>query len=437
LNFHFGSMSRCLLVNPWIFDFAAYDFGAKPVGLLRIAGHLRSRGHEVALIDCLAGCAERRDSHGFSKIRKEEIEKPHTLRKIGRPYYRYGIPPSAFIASLHEAGDIDEIYVTSGMTYWYPGVQLAVELLREVFGGTKILLGGIYATLCYEHACAKSGATEVVRGDYPGNRCFAEEGFYPAYDLLGDRGILPLQLTRGCPFNCSYCASRLLTPRFEMKDPGNLFEELLYYHREFGTRTFVFYDDALAYCSDAGLKRFLNMVIDSGVDCTFYTPNGLHARFIDEELAVLLHRAQFKAPRISLETSRCEVQQATGGKVSTGELTTAVEHLKNAGFAKEDIGVYLMMGAEWTDMQKTTEDVAFINSVGAMAILASYSLIPGTQDYNELVERGTIEENMDPLWHNNTIFGELLTESYIEKVRGVRRRTAALNKQKEKESTVL
>ena len=71
-----------------------------------------------------------------------------------------------------------------------------------------------------------------------------------------------------------------------------------------------------------------------------------------------------------------------------------------------------------------------------MAILASYSLIPGTQDYNELVERGTVGENMDPLWHNNTIFGELLTESYIEKVRGVRRRTAALNKQKEKETTV-
>ncbi len=42
-----------LLINPWICDFAAYDFWIKPIGLLYIAGLLRQDGYNVELIDCL------------------------------------------------------------------------------------------------------------------------------------------------------------------------------------------------------------------------------------------------------------------------------------------------------------------------------------------------------------------------------------------------
>ena len=42
-----------LLVNPWIYDFAAYDLWSKPLGLLYLAGFLRHCGFEIHLIDCL------------------------------------------------------------------------------------------------------------------------------------------------------------------------------------------------------------------------------------------------------------------------------------------------------------------------------------------------------------------------------------------------
>ena len=42
-----------LLVNPWIHDFAAYDFWAKPMGLLTVASLLRHHGVRVSYIDCL------------------------------------------------------------------------------------------------------------------------------------------------------------------------------------------------------------------------------------------------------------------------------------------------------------------------------------------------------------------------------------------------
>ena len=43
-----------LFVNPWIFDFAAYDFWLAPLGLLRAAGLVRERtGARIHWIDCL------------------------------------------------------------------------------------------------------------------------------------------------------------------------------------------------------------------------------------------------------------------------------------------------------------------------------------------------------------------------------------------------
>jgi radical SAM superfamily enzyme YgiQ (UPF0313 family) len=220
----------------------------------------------------------------------------------------------------------------------------------------------------------------------------------------------------------------MLNTRFEMKDPVNLFEEVMHYNRVFRTKSFVFYDDALTYKNSEGIKRFLRLIIASGMQFTFHTPNGLHARFIDEELAELFKKANFTDLRISLETSDEGIQQFTGGKVNNNDLKLALRNLKEAGFAKKDLGVYILMGASYIDMENTMNDIIFINSMGAKAILASYSPIPGTQDYKGLVKNKIIKEDIDPLWHNKTIFPELLMPAYIHKAREIRRFTSNLNK---------
>jgi hypothetical protein len=47
------SSPHILLINPWITDFAAYNFWIKPLGLLHIASLLRENGFRVTLIDCI------------------------------------------------------------------------------------------------------------------------------------------------------------------------------------------------------------------------------------------------------------------------------------------------------------------------------------------------------------------------------------------------
>jgi len=422
-------MKKILFVNPWIYDFAVYDFGIKPLGLLRIAEYLRRQGKDVHLIDCLEGCQRSVNKYGFSKIRKEKIEKPEIIKKIERPYFKYGISVPEFITKLETLDNVEKVYISSGMTYWYPGVFLAIKIIKKIHKKAEVILGGLYATLCHNHASRNSEADIVWKGHFLKKSYFNEKNFFPAYDLLKNRSILPVELTRGCPYQCSYCASRILNPRFNMKDPVSLFEEVMYYYSTFGTKSFVFYDDALTYNSQKGIKKFLRLIDAAKCNFRFHTPNGLHAKFIDDELAHLMKKTNFKDLRLSLETTDENIQEFTGGKVHNNDIKKALRNLKEAGFEKSDLGVYLLVGAPWLNIEKTKIDIKFLNSLGAKAILASYSPIPGTHDYEILVKNGIIKSNLDPLWHNKTIFSELLTVSYIEKVRVLRRFASKLNKE--------
>ncbi len=50
---------KVLLLNPWIYDFAAYDLWLKPFGLLRVGALLREWGWEEEEISFRLACRNR------------------------------------------------------------------------------------------------------------------------------------------------------------------------------------------------------------------------------------------------------------------------------------------------------------------------------------------------------------------------------------------
>ena len=95
-----------LLVNPWIHDFAAYDFWAKPMGLLVIASLLRRHGFTISYVDCLdrfhprAPRSRPEVRYGRGPYQKARIAKPAGLDDVPRHFSRYGIKPEWFRADL-------------------------------------------------------------------------------------------------------------------------------------------------------------------------------------------------------------------------------------------------------------------------------------------------------------------------------------------------
>lgn len=60
-----SSVPHILLVNPWIHDFAAYDFWAAPLGLFTLGGILRDHGARVSFIDCWIDSTPCKQNHPF------------------------------------------------------------------------------------------------------------------------------------------------------------------------------------------------------------------------------------------------------------------------------------------------------------------------------------------------------------------------------------
>jgi hypothetical protein len=149
---------RILLVNPPIYDFSAYDFWLKPYGLLRAAGFLREQAN-FQLFDFLDRLHPkvptqkyRADSSGRGEFYSEPVAKPKIFANVPRHYRRFGRPRLEFQKFVAREGPFDYALVQTGMTYWYLGLREVIEDLRAVSPATKIILGGVYATLCALHA---------------------------------------------------------------------------------------------------------------------------------------------------------------------------------------------------------------------------------------------------------------------------------------------
>lgn len=422
-----SDIPHILLINPWIHDFAAYDFWAKPMGLMSLASILRCHGFNISYIDCLdrfhpqASPTDPYTRFGRGPYLKTRIPKPSGLADIPRNFSRYGIRKAWFKKDLHSIEPPDLVLMTSMMTYWYPGVQETIAEVREVFPEVTIVLGGIYASLCYKHAVSHSGADRVETGmgeeyilekvgeytDLSVSSEFDPEDLdtypYPALDLQGKVPYVPLVTSKGCPFSCKYCASHFLNPERMMRSPESVVEEIKYWHGRFGVEDFVFYDDALLVDEEKHAIPIFEEIINSGLNIRFHTPNAVHIREISEQTAQLMFRAGFTTLRLGLETAAFDARQELDKKVTAEEFKRAATCLKAAGFDRHMIGAYLLAGLPGQDMTSIEDSIKIVRQNSVTPILAYYTPIPHTALWRKAVASSRYDMESDPVFTNNAI----------------------------------
>jgi radical SAM superfamily enzyme YgiQ (UPF0313 family) len=437
---------NCLLINPWIYDFAAYDLWIQPIGLLKLSSVLKQKNHNVSFLNCLDRYDKellallnkkkpKSNKYNCGKFYKHEISKPEKLKHIPRKYYRYGLPYEIVLKKLEKIKKEnypDVIFITSGMTYWYPAIIDIVTLCREYFGITPIVLGGIYPYLMEQHIKENIDVdflfTNQNNFSIKDIDLSSKEILFAEQDrkLLSNNNVYVLQTSFGCPFNCSYCASKKICKSFFQKSPEKVFNEIYFSIKKYGVTDFVFYDDALLVNKDTHIKLILQKCLKEKINVNFHTPNGLHAKFIDTEVAELMYKCNFKTIRLSLETSSSALQKQTGNKVSNNDIECAIKCLKKAGYKGSEIECYLMIGLPGQKEEQLYEDIMYAHNLGIKVYLAAYSPIPGTEQYSSLVKEGVVSRADDPLLYNNTIFIYNLGYN-INSIRKIRNMVSELN----------
>jgi radical SAM superfamily enzyme YgiQ (UPF0313 family) len=435
---------KCVLVNPWVYDFSALNLWSRPLGLLRTAEYLSQFDVDLYFIDCMDELKTER-KFGTGKYSRQIIEKPEVLRGVPRNYARYGISLDRFEKEFRACLPCDLVLVSSIMTYWYPGVQKVIEIVKRIAPEVPVVLGGIYATLFHEHAVMKSGADYVFDGQVsndPSERLKAvverfgwrlnREGPVRPYYELGlyrSYAFAPLLTAHGCPYRCSYCASSILSGEFVQRDPAVIVREISALH-DAGVRDFAFYDDALLVNADAHLTAIIKSILSSEMKVRFHCPNGIHARYINDEIAWLMKESGFTTLRLSLETVNVERQMNTGGKVTCEVLQKAVGALKKCGFRKDNIGIYVMYGLPGQSFSEVRDSVNFVKGLGVRVNLTEFSPIPQTECWNELKNTGKISDDFDPLLTNNSVFSLLFSDYGPANIEALKRDVRRYNSQR-------
>ncbi|MBI2942556.1 MAG: radical SAM protein, partial [Chloroflexi bacterium] len=357
---------RALLINPPLYDTQYWPRWSQPHGLLKVAAWLRRQGYaDLRLLDCLATDARRRVA-----FRRREIVRRDD---ISRQMWHFGWPLEKLRHELkrHARGELfhpEEIWITSIMTYWWESTRDVIRLVHEVFDPPRprIYVGGIYPTLDPEHAethlAAESDDVVIV----PGEICDDAGNSWTDLSLYRDE-VYPVRPvyaiitgSRGCPFNCAYCAQLKLNSsteggdrRVRHRDAQDIAEEIAQKHRDHDIREIAFYEDNLLFNREEFLAR-LEAIERLGLKLEVYAPEGIEPRLIERELLTRMRRAGFRKIHLALETIDDSISRRWNRRqASIEQFDEAVAVARECGFrvGAQELNAFVIFGLPDEDLQ--------------------------------------------------------------------------------------
>jgi len=304
---------------------------------------------------------------GLLRIGNWLIQQGHNVQYVRAPDFAEWTP--------------DEIWVTSMFTYQYKAVWEAIRQYRFLYPKAHIKLGGIYATLCPEHA-EQSGADEVFVGQHP------EAKYYPP-----DPSILPysqpfayLFTSYGCDRACTYCATHLLFgDGIEQLPPEKIIEDIRFLQSR-GFNEIWLGDDNLLYNADNHIKPICEEIIRQNIKVQIKIPGGMSAIDFDEDVANLMWQAGVREFSFALESTDGQIRRKMGrGHHSTfDDIERACKILDGLGYIREDIICYFLIGLPYQTLASMVDTLMELVGLGIQARPQRLTPIPGTIDYKRM-----------------------------------------------------
>ena len=90
-------------------------------------------------------------------------------------------------------------------------------------------------------------------------------------------------------------------------------------------------------------------------------------------------------------------------KLTQADFKEAARNLKTAGFTKNQVGAYLLMGLPGQDLAEVKHSIRAVRKTGITPILAYYSPIPHTALWPAALSASRYDLAADPIFTNNSI----------------------------------
>jgi len=397
---------KILLVNPIKESFSNLAI-FPPIGLGYVASSLRAEGfHNVKILDCFKDnftferfeqyiSDERPDVVGFtvfSLALKSVLDSAKIIKRINKDSIILigGPHPSAIPERSLEDENIDFGFIGEGEK----GVPLLLKYLysdqRQRFSEVP---GLIYR---------KDGRVLHNRSFFNTN---LDSIRFPAWDLINPPEYFGkgadiknytgcILMTRGCPFDCSFCSVHTITGRtLRFRSVDKTIEEIEFLNRKYKIKRFVVLDENFT-ASNKFVIEFCKKMISLDKKYKFVLPNGVRLDTLTEDLLYLMLEVGFsKRLAVGIESGSDRILRLMNKKLSKKIIEEKVELMTKIGL--RPIG-YFIIGYPGETREEIEETIRFSKRLKLHeAAFTCYIPMPGTTTFNYIVEHENFPKDFD------------------------------------------
>jgi len=263
-----------------------------------------------------------------------------------------------------------------------------------------------------ENLIYRDGTGTKINGMRPFVKNLDEMPF-PAWDLMNlDDYVDPAYFKgrhlaifsgRGCPYDCTFCASRVTWRRkLRLRSTENVMDEIRHIVNVLGIQNLMFWDDTFA----ADKKRAMaicNSIIEENLDISYTVQ--IRADAFSDELIGALRDSGCAFAAIGVESGNEQILENIGKRETKEQFRDAVSAMKRANLRIIASYVIGLPGDTHETIKETMEFALELNAdQSKFMILAPY---PGTRVYDIAVEEGLVDptsfEQMEDLNYYDSV----------------------------------
>lgn len=352
-----------------------------PLGIGYLSSFLKNKGIECLIIDglnknlsndeivLLVGDCEVVGISVFSSYFMEAIDLTKRLKKAGKIVVVGGPQASALPELTLQKTGADYVVVGEGEEIFYKLIR-QLSLNKKATKKKRILFSTFNKQL---------SSLPIPDWDQIDPRLYQ---MAPHGGFVSSFPVAPVITTRGCPYDCKFCASpRLWGKMIRFRDPKEVVDEVEYLVRKKGVKEIHFEDDNFTLDKKHTVK-ICREIIRRKLNIDWCTPNGIRADKVDFELLKLMKRSGCYSVAFGIESGDENILKNISKHESLEIIKKALYMSKKAGLLTQGFFIFGLPG-ETEDTIRKTIDFAMNMPIDKAQFLM-LDVIPGSELWEQL-----------------------------------------------------
>jgi len=377
------------LVNPSYRDiYRTFDFVLPPLGLAYMAAVLSESDYDVSIVDL--NVAQDKQSIPDDNCDLAGITLDTSRYYKGMEYARIlkSKGTKVVVGGPHASFMAEEILVSGSADFVVrgEGEQTVLDLVKALSeGGNLAQIKGLSYAVDSEviHNSDRTYSDDLDTLPFPARHLLNMDRYQTS--KLGTRSITSILTSRGCPYQCSFCASSKLSGTFwRARSVESIIEEILFVKDTYGYRAFAFVDDNFTL----NPQRVIDLckeICKHDLDIHWWCFSRVDTIVRNPEMVSLMYEAGCRSTYVGIESRNQETLDSYNKKISADISREAISILKDN---KIEMTASFIIGALNEDREMVKDTLRFAKSLNpntvSFTILTPY---PGTDLFEQVKDR--------------------------------------------------